>query len=54
MTEAGPLPVKRGGLRDRWLAFRNRTVKQIRRTYYAVEPAGGGYQFSVFRQIRFQ
>ena len=36
------------------LAFRNRTVKQIRRTYYAVEPAGGGYQFSVFRQILFQ
>ena len=26
MTEAGPKPVKRGGLRDRWLAFRNRTV----------------------------
>ena len=31
--------------------FRNRTVKQIRRTYFAVEPAGGGYTFSVFRQI---
>ncbi|WP_253399475.1 acetylserotonin O-methyltransferase [Methylorubrum extorquens] len=26
MTEAGPMPVKRGGWRERWLAFRNRTV----------------------------
>ena len=36
------------------LAYRNRSVKQIRRTYFAVEPAGAGYQFSVFRQILFQ
>jgi hypothetical protein len=36
------------------LEFRNRTVKQIRRTYFAVEPDGGGYKFSVFRQILFQ
>ena len=36
------------------LEFRNRTVKQIRRTYYAVEPDGAGYQFSVFRQILLQ
>lgn len=36
------------------LDYRNRTVKQIRRTYYAVEPDGGGYKFSVFRQITFQ
>ncbi|UYW29611.1 acetylserotonin O-methyltransferase [Methylorubrum extorquens] len=26
MTEAGPAPEKRGGWRERWLAFRNRTV----------------------------
>ena len=36
------------------LDYRNRTVKQIRRTYFAVEPDGGGYRFSVFRQILFQ
>jgi hypothetical protein len=36
------------------LEYRNRTVKQIRRTYYAVEPDGAGYKFSVFRQILFQ
>ena len=36
------------------LEYRNRTVKQIRRTYFAVEPEGAGYKFSVFRQILFQ
>lgn len=36
------------------LEYRNRTVKQIRRTYFAVEPRGGGYQFSVVRQVLFQ
>ena len=36
------------------LEYRNRTVKQIRRTYFAVEPDGPGYKFSVFRQILFQ
>lgn len=34
--------------------YRNRTVKQIRRTYFVVEPSGGGYQFLVFRQVLFQ
>jgi hypothetical protein len=36
------------------LEYRNRTVKQIRRTYFAVEPDGPGYKFNVFRQILFQ
>jgi hypothetical protein len=36
------------------LDFRNRTVKQIRRTYFSVETEGKGYRFSVFRQILFQ
>jgi len=36
------------------LEYRNRSVKQIRRTYYAVEPEAGGYRFSVFRQILHQ
>lgn len=36
------------------LDYRNRPVKQIRRTYFAVEPDAGGYRFSVFRQIFFQ
>ncbi len=36
------------------LEYRNRTVKQIRRTYFAVEPEGAGYKFAVFRQILFQ
>lgn len=36
------------------LEYRNRTVKQIRRTYFAVEPDAGGYKFTVFRQILFQ
>jgi hypothetical protein len=35
------------------LEYRHRTVKQIRRTYYAVEPDGTGYKFAVFRQILF-
>jgi hypothetical protein len=34
--------------------YRNRPVKQIRRTYFAVEPAGNEYQFSVVRQIYFE
>lgn len=34
--------------------YRNRPVKQIRRTYFAVEPGGVGYTFSVFRQIPYQ
>ena len=35
------------------LEFRNRTVRQIRRTYYIVVPDGPGYKFEVFRQILF-
>lgn len=34
--------------------YRGRPVKQIRRTYFAVEPSGQGYQFSVVRQIYLQ
>lgn len=34
--------------------YRNRPAKQIRRTYFAVEPDGAGYKFSVFRQIPVQ
>jgi hypothetical protein len=34
--------------------YRNRPVKQIRRTYFSVDSEGGGYRFSVFRQILFQ
>lgn len=34
--------------------YRNRSVNQIRRTYFAVESDGTGYRFSVFRQILFQ
>lgn len=36
------------------LEYRHRSVKQIRRTYFAVEPEAGGYRFSVFRQILHQ
>ena len=36
------------------LNYRNRPVKQIRRTYYAVEPGRNGYQFTVLRQIYYQ
>ncbi len=36
------------------LSYRGRTVNQIRRTYFAVEPDGLGYKFSVYRQIFFQ
>lgn len=36
------------------LEYRNKTVKQIRRTYFAVVPDAGGYKFTVFRQILFQ
>ena len=36
------------------LSYRGRTVNQIRRTYFAVEPDGAGYKFSVYRQIVFQ
>ena len=36
------------------LDYRNRSVKQIRRTYFAVEPEAKGYKFSVFRQILMQ
>jgi hypothetical protein len=36
------------------LDYRGRPLKQIRRTYFAVEPAAKGYQFSVVRQIYFQ
>jgi hypothetical protein len=36
------------------LAYRNRPVKQIRRTYFAVEPEGTGYRFAVTRQIYHQ
>ncbi len=32
------------------LAYRNRPVTQIRRTYFVVEPAGDGYKFVVTRQ----
>lgn len=31
--------------------YRNRPVKQIRRTYFSVEPEGRIYKFSVYRQI---
>ena len=34
--------------------YRNRPAKQIRRTYFAVEPDGKKYKFSVFRQIAYQ
>ncbi len=33
------------------LDYRHRQSSQIRRTYFAVEPEGGGYKFSVYRQI---
>lgn len=36
------------------LAYRNRTVKQIRRTYFAVEGEGNRYKFVVFKQVTFQ
>lgn len=36
------------------LAYRNRTVKQIRRTYFAVEGDGQRYKFTVFKQVTFQ
>ncbi|MBS0201622.1 MAG: hypothetical protein JSS49_01895 [Planctomycetes bacterium] len=36
------------------LDYRKRPLSQIRRTYFSVEPAGKGYQFSVVRQIYFQ
>lgn len=35
-------------------SYRNRPVKQIRRTYFVVEPEGQGYRFSVTRQIYHQ
>lgn len=35
-------------------SYRGRPVKQIRRTYFAVEPEGQGYRFSVTRQIYHQ
>jgi hypothetical protein len=34
--------------------YRGRPAKQIRRTYFAVEPSGQGYQFTVVRQIYLQ
>jgi len=34
--------------------YRGRPVSQIRRTYFAVEKSGAGYQFSVIRQTYFQ
>lgn len=34
--------------------YRGRPLSQIRRTYFAVEPTGKGYQFSVVRQIYLQ
>jgi hypothetical protein len=33
------------------VTYRNRPVSQIRRTYFSVEPEGGKYRFSVYRQI---
>ena len=36
------------------LDYRERPLSQIRRTYFAVESAGKGYQFTVIRQIYFQ
>ena len=33
------------------VAYRNRPVSQIRRTYFAVEPEARAYKFTVFRQI---
>lgn len=36
------------------LAYRNRPVSQIRRTYFSVDPEGTGYKFTVFRQILHQ
>lgn len=36
------------------LDYRNRPAKQIRRTYFSVDPDGGGYKFSVYRQVYFQ
>lgn len=33
------------------LEYANRKVDQIRRTYFTIEPSGGGYQFRVTRQI---
>lgn len=35
------------------LNYRNRPVAQIRRTYFAVETSGAGYQFSVIRQVHY-
>ena len=32
-------------------SFANRSVKEIRRTYFKVQPAGGGYEFVVTRQL---
>lgn len=31
--------------------YRNKSAKEIRRTYFTVEPAGGGYQLRVTRQL---
>ncbi len=36
------------------LDYRSRPLAQIRRTYYAVESAKNGYQFTVVRQVYFQ
>jgi len=36
------------------LDYRGRPLTQIRRTYFSVESAQGGYQFSVVRQVYFQ
>lgn len=36
------------------IAYRNRKASQIRRTYYAVEPDGPRYKFSVYKQIPYQ
>ncbi len=34
--------------------YRNRPAKQVRRTYFAIEPDAGRYKFTVFRQIYLQ
>jgi len=34
--------------------YRSRPLSQIRRTYFGVEQAGRGYQFTVLRQVYFQ
>lgn len=33
------------------VAYRNRPLRQIRRTYFFVEPDAGKYKFSIYRQI---